>query len=87
MKKILMMLVVAAGCAVMTSCTSDAEKAAQLTVEVAKLTAEGKTDEATKKAEELKAIMEANKDNKDFEKEYADACEKLAKESQEAENK
>ncbi len=79
MKKFFLMLAVVAGCAVFTSCKSDAEKAAQLTADSVKAYAEGNTEEAEKLAKEAEQIVEANKDNADFQKEYLEACAKLAK--------
>ncbi len=77
MKKFFLMLAVVAGCAVFTSCKSDAEKAAQLLIDAQKAAAEGNMEEVLKLKAEADKIAEANKDNEDFEKQVEEAYNKL----------
>ncbi len=85
MKKFFLMLAVAS-CAVFTSCNSDAEKpvektdaekAAELAIDAEKAVAEGDMTKASELGAELVKILEANKDNADFEKQAEEAYNKL----------
>ena len=73
MKKVFLMLAVAAGCAMMTSCKSDAEKVAELTAEGLKAALSGDMDKASECDEKIQKIMEKHQDDPDFQEEVAKA--------------
>lgn len=77
MKKFFMMLAVVAGCAVFTSCKSDAEKAAQLAIDAENAVKEGDMAKAAELSAEAAKILESNKDNEDFLKQVDEAYNKL----------
>lgn len=82
MKKVFLMLVVAAGCFVMTSCKSDAEKVAQLRIDYEKAIEDGDLEKAEKIEKEAKEIIGDREDDEDFAKECKEAYKKLKKDKE-----